>query len=125
MYAQPVKMLNTQDAVGVLLSSELADVSICSRVPFSVEFNAVFIIDLNSLSSPNDVTCDDMGVWNWGGSKKRWVSVEDDGFVTFLKESDKHDMQSSHYRVWKRYYSLKSSPDVKKMIIILEGMENA
>ena len=26
-----------------------------------------------------------MGVWTWGGSKKRWVSVEDDGFVVFLR----------------------------------------
>ena len=83
IYAQPNKMLSIQDVVGVLLSSKLEDSSICSLVPFSVEVNAVFVIDLNKLSSPNDVTCDDMGVWTWGGSKKRWVSVEDDEFVVF------------------------------------------
>ena len=74
-----------QEAVAVLLCSELDDSSVCSRVPFSVEINAVFIVDLNKLSSPNDVTCDDMGVWVWGGSKRRWVSVEENGFTTFLK----------------------------------------
>ena len=115
-------MLSIQDVVGILLSSKLEDMSICSKVPFSVEVNAVFVVDLNKLSSPNDVTCDDMGVWTWGGSKKRWVSVDDDGFVAFLKESDQPSTDASHYLVWKRYYSLKSSPDVKKMIIILEGM---
>lgn len=67
IYAQPNKMLSIQDVVGVLLSSELEDSSICSLVPFSVEVNAVFVVDLNKLSSPNDVTCDDMGVWTWGG----------------------------------------------------------
>ena len=121
VYAQLTKMLSIQEAVGVLLCSELDDSSICSRVPFSVEINAVFIVDLNKLSSPNDVTCDDMGVWVWGGSKKRWVSVEEDGFTTFLKKSDNPGSDWSHYLVWKRYYSHKSSPDVKKMIVILEG----
>ena len=115
-------MLSIQDVVGILLSSKLEDMSIYSKVPFSVEVNAAFVVDLNKLSSPNDVTCDDMGVWIWGGSKKRWVSVDDDGFVAFLKESDQPGTDASHYLVWKRYYSLKSSPDVKKMIIILKGM---
>ena len=99
IYAQPSKMLSIQDVVGVLLSSELEDSSICSLVPFSVEVNAVFVVDLNKLSSPNNVTCDDMGVWTWGGSKKRWVSVEDDGFVVFLKESDRPSTDTSHYLV--------------------------
>ena len=122
IYAQPTKMLSIQDVVGILLSSKLEDTSICSQVPFSVEVNAVFVIDLNKLSSPNDVTCDDMGVWTWGGSKKRWVSVDDDGDVAFLRESNQPGSDASHYFVWKRYYSHKSSPDLKKMIIILEGM---
>lgn len=92
---------------------------ICSQVPFSVEVNAVFVIDLNKLSSPNDVTCDDMGVWTWGGNKKRWVSVDDDGDVAFLRESNQPGSDTSHYFVWKQYYSHKSRPD---LIIILEGM---
>ena len=49
-------MLSIQDVVGILLSSKLEDMSICSKVPFSVEVNAVFVVDLNKLSSPNDVT---------------------------------------------------------------------
>ena len=36
------------------------------NIPFSVEMNAVFVVDLNKLTSPNDVLCDDMGVWTWG-----------------------------------------------------------
>ena len=46
------------------------------------------VIDLNKLSSPNDVMCDDMSVWNREEAKKIWVSVNDDGDVPFLKESN-------------------------------------
>ena len=48
-----------------------------------------------------------------------WISVDKEGFVTFLKK-DQHD--SSSYRVWKRYFYLKASPDVKRMVLMLEGM---
>ena len=121
VYAQPCKMLTTQEAMGVLLSSELQESSICTKVSFSVEMNAVFVIDLNKLASPNDVLCDDMGVWTWGGSSKRWISVDEEGFITFLKKCQTEGNDESCYLVWKRYYYLKSSPDVKRMIIILEG----
>lgn len=102
----------------MLLNSELYNSSICSKVPFSVEMNAVFVVDLNKLTSPNDITCDDMGVWKWGGSRKRWLSVDDEGFVSFF---EKKENEEDCYLVWKRYYSLKASPDVKQMIIVLEG----
>ena len=119
VYAQPLRMVSTQEAVNLLLSSELSDSRICTRVPFSVEVNALFVVDLNQLSSPNDIICDDMGVWKWSGSSKRWVLVDDAGFVAFIKEEDIE--RGSCYFVWKRYYCLKSSPDVKRMIIILHG----
>ena len=119
VYAQPLRMFSTNEVVNVLLNSELSNSQICTRVPFSVEVNAVFVVDLNKLSSPNDVLCDDMGVWKWSGSSKRWVLVDEAGFVAFIKEED---VESDNcFYVWKRYYCLKSSPDVKRMIIILHG----
>ena len=121
VYAQPCKMLTTQEAMSVLLNSELEESLICTKVPFAVKVNAVFVVDLNKLASPNDVLCDDMGVWTWGGSSKRWISVDEEGFVTFLKKCQTDENDESCYLVWKRYYFLKFSPDVKRMIIILEG----
>ena len=64
VYAQPCKMLTTQEAVSVLLNSELRESSICTKVPFSVKVNAVFVFDLNKLASPNDMLCDD--IWAYG-----------------------------------------------------------
>ena len=116
MYAQPSKLLSTNEYGNVLLNANLQDSSICSRVPFAVEGNAAFIVDLNKLSSSNDVTCDDMGVWKWGGSRKRWVSVDEGSFVSFLNDN----LEKDCYQIWRRYYSLKVSPDVKKMIIMVE-----
>jgi hypothetical protein len=85
IYAKPKKMLTTQEAINVLLSFGLEKSSICARVPFAVEINSAFIVDLNKLNSPRDILCDDMGVWSWGGSTKRWIHVDKHGFVTFLK----------------------------------------
>ena len=102
--------MTTQECA-VLLNSELNNSSICGKVPFSEKTNAVFVVDLNGLSFPNDITCDDMGVWKWGGSRKRWLSVDDKGFVSFLEKKD--DGKDCHL-VWKRY-------NVKQMIIVLEG----
>ena len=44
VYAQPLRMVSTQEAVNLLLSSELSDSRICTRVPFSVEVNALFVV---------------------------------------------------------------------------------
>lgn len=123
VYDHPEKILSTQEAITALLSCDLKESSICTRVPFSVEINAAFIVDLNKLNSPKDVLCDDMGVWSWGGSNKRWILVDESGFVTFLKNKPEDNKSGDTcFCVWKRYYSLKASPDVKKMIMLLEGI---
>lgn len=119
IYAQPDKLLSTQECVTVLLNSDLKDCLICNTVPFAVEINSVFVLDLNKLKSPSDVICDDMGVWKWGGSCRRWLAVDEQGFVSFLEEKDEE--LENCYLVWKRRYSLKTSPDVKRMIVMLEG----
>lgn len=122
IYAKPKKMFTTQEVINVLLNSGLQENSICTRVPFSVEINSAFIVDLNKLNSPRDILCDDMGVWSWGGSTKRWITVYNYGFVTFLKNKPANvDSENTCYHVWKRYHYLKSSPDVKRMIILLGG----
>ena len=121
VYSQPKKLLTTQEVITALLCPNTEESSICTRVPFSVNINAAFVVDLNRFNSPKDVLCDDMGVWSWGGSNKRWISVDENSFVTFLKKPEDKKSGDACFRVWKQYYSLKASPDVKKMIILLEG----
>jgi len=89
VFAQPYNLFTTKKAIGVLLFSGLTEESVCSRPPVSVDINAVFVVDLNKLSSPKDVVCDYMGAWTWGSSNRQWVSVDEDGFVEFPKKEEK------------------------------------
>jgi len=47
------------------------------------------------------------------------MSVDEDGFAEFLKKEEK-PMSKGFYKVWKRYYLPKVSPDVKKLIVCLK-----
>ena len=120
IYCQSTKMLQTHECISTLLSAKLDKAAICTQTPFSVEINSVFVVDLNHLHSPKDILCDDMGVWKWGGSYRKWCEVDDDGTVSVLNEKSLSVVNC--YRVWKRYYSLKASPDVKRLIVMLEGI---
>ena len=105
--------------MNVLLDSDLKLESVCTEVPFAVSTSAVFVVDL---SSAKDILCDDMGAWKWSGSFRRWYSVSNQGFVKLLgKNEPEGGLLSDTYHVWKRYYCLQASPDVKKMVVILEG----
>ena len=47
-----------------MLNSKLQSSNVlCSKVPTSVSSNVVFVVDVNKLDDPNDLLCDDMGVW--------------------------------------------------------------
>ena len=117
IYARASKMLCTQEWVHVLLHSQLEKSSICTMVPFAIDINSVFVVDMNKLSSAKDIFCDDMGVWKWGGSYRKWCLPDEDGSIEVLESQAEY----GSYRVWKRYYSLKSNPDVRRMVVMLEG----
>lgn len=116
--SQPKRKLRSPEYFNILLDPELSTKDICSRVPFSVHCNAVFIVNLNRLNDPKDVLVDDMGVWQWKGSYRVWASVDDGEVVVAGKDRP----QSKHiYQLWQRYYENRSSPDVKKYVALLQG----
>jgi len=53
---------------------------------FFMDTNATFVVDSNKLKSLNDITCDHMGTWRWGGSRKKWMLVDENGLVTTLND---------------------------------------
>ena len=102
----------------MLLNPQLAKVQICSRVPFSVNCNGIFVVDLNSVKDVRNVLVDDIEVWQWKGSYHVWCAVEDGEVVT----TGKGRPDSEHaYQLWQRYYENKTSPDVKKYVVFLQG----
>ena len=115
-------MLPTTKYINIMLDPELDDSKVCSQVPCSISSNALFIVDLNRLESPKDIYCDDMGSWTWVGSYKRWCTIDDDSMVHIVGKEPPTSSCFPYYRIKKFYYKNKSSPDVKKIHIFLEGM---
>ena len=101
IYCQSSKQLSTVQCVDILFDPELSSNSLCTRVPFDVHCNSVFVIDTSNLSDPKDVMCDDMGVWRWKGSYRRWLSVDEKGCVETigktLKKSSRYTLLSIAY----------------------------
>lgn len=105
----------------ILLDPELSPELVCTRMPFDVDCNSVFVVDMSKLSNPKDISCDDMGVWKWNGSYRRWLAIDEKGVVCVLGKTLAEAPCTPHYHIWKRYYENKSSQDLKKMIVTLEG----
>ena len=116
IYTTADKMLSTQECMGVLLNSKLDMKRVGTKVPFAINVNSVFVIGLNKLNSTKDVFCDDMGVWKWGGSYRKWCLVGEDETL------ESKSPTRMCYRIWKHYYALQSNPDIRRMIVMLEGI---
>ena len=121
IYSQSSKQLSTVQCVNILLDPELSSDSLCTRVPFDINCNSVFVIDMSILKDPKDVTCDDMGVWRWKGSYQRWLSVDEAGYIETIGKTLKNLPDLPCYRIWKRYYENKSSRDLSKVVVTMEG----
>ena len=122
IYSQPNKQLTTVQCIDILLQPDLSQHFLCSRVPFDINCNSVYVVDMTSLIDPRDVVCDDMGAWKWKGSYRRWISVDEIGWIAIIgKELSTPQQQLPHYRIWKRYYENKSSNDLSKMVVTMEG----
>ena len=115
------KFVTTAQCMDILVDPELCPELVCTRMPFDVDCNSVFVVDMNKLANPKDISCDDMGVWKWNGSYRRWLAVDEKGIVTVLGKTLAEPPSTPHYHIWKRYYENKSSQDLKKMIVTLEG----
>ena len=58
------KLITTVQCMDILLDLELSPDLVCTHMPFDVDCNSIFIVDMNKLSNPKDIACDDMGYGN-------------------------------------------------------------
>ena len=109
--------------MNTILDPELCESTICTRLPFGINCNSLFLVDLTKLRNPKDIVCDDMGSWKWSGSYRMWLSVDEMGCVEVIGKSKPSTASQdlSYYRIWKRYYDNKSSSDLKKIVVTMEG----
>ena len=92
----------------------------CSVQPSNVENNVVFIVDFGKLEMTKDLYCDDMGSWKHNGVYHCWVEVDNIGFISSHGKS-KSSSAANVYRVTKKYFTHKTSADLKKTVAFLGG----
>ena len=106
------KFLMTQE-INVLLDSDLNKKPVCSQFPLLLPL-MLFIVNLKL----QWILCDDMGSWKWSGSFRRWCFVSS-GFVKLLgKDEPENGLPCDAYHIWKQYYSLQTSPDLKMVVTL-------
>ena len=49
IYAKETKLLSTEGIMNTILNPDLSEKQICSKVPFGVNCNSVFLVDLSKL----------------------------------------------------------------------------
>ena len=84
IYSQSSTQLNTIQCINILLDPDLSSYLLCTTVPFDINCNSVFVVDMSTLPNMKDVTCDDMGVLRWKGSYRRWFSIDETGYAEIL-----------------------------------------
>ena len=61
VYGYPKRGYSIETIVDILLSPIFNEELLCTAQPISVMNNISFVVDLSSLSNPNDVRADDFG----------------------------------------------------------------
>ena len=122
IYTRQKKHLSTTQIVETLLDPDLDQAQICKTQPVGVESNLAFIVDLKHLKNPKDILCDELGSWKCNGCHHTWVVVDEFGIADVCGKKKPSDKDGALYRVTKKYYNNKGSPDFNRMVVFLEGM---
>lgn len=104
------------------MDPELGTDQICTTQPVAVESNAVFIVNLKHLKNSKDILCDELGAWKCNGCHHTWVVVDEQGIAGIYGKKKPCDGDERAYRVTKKYYNNKGSPDFHRMVVFIEGM---
>jgi len=105
----------------ILLNPKLQSPDVlCNKVPTSISNSVVFIVDVNKLEDPNDIFCDDMGVW-------RNNRVDRGGYVVSMSSGQVNAMEKSLSNeegtyILERVYRVHGTNNgLKKLIVCVYG----
>ena len=100
--------------VGKLVPSLL----VCNRQPINVEHNRLFLVDLNTLKSKNDIKCNDSGLWiNNSCNKYPFVKYEDN-----WTQCNHGGCESQKIKLKRMYFRLKIDGDFRRRIDLIARM---
>ena len=92
---------------------------ICHDVPGAISQNCTFVVDMEYLDNVEDIKCDDMESWKQSKCSTKYYDVEDssDGEYDIIPVRDGLDRS---YKVVRRTYINKSSPDLHKTMVLVQ-----
>ena len=102
-----------------ILIKPAEDVTTCKIVPHCISHNVCFLMDATRLKSQSDWKSDDMGTWKNNGVQHLPFVLQDDN--VYSADEIQNECGGESYTMKRIYYKNKSSPDVKKIVSILEG----
>ncbi len=102
-----------------ILIKPAEDATTCKIVPHCIPHNVCFLMDATRLKSQNDWKSDDMGTWKNNGVQHLPFVLQDDN--VYSADEIQSECGGESYTMKRIYYKNKSSPDVKKIVSILEG----
>ena len=65
---------DTVTAAQIILN-DAEDDMLCEMQPTCMNKNALFVVDLEKLRDPKDITCDDMGSWCSNGTHPVYLTI--------------------------------------------------
>ena len=114
--------IDTETAAQTILN-DADDESLCAMQPTCVHKNIRLVVDLEKLSNPKDITCDDMGSWQSNGTHPAYVVKGKSGVISTLslKEAKRGKRSGDMYKLIKRYCYHKTANDLNKTIFSMTG----
>lgn len=123
IYSKPKERICSDEAVTIMLDENFEESMLCQMQPTCVDKNCLFVVDLEKLSDPKDISCDDMGSWRANGTHSSHVLVDRKGLITTIsqKKAKKGKSSGRQYKLIKRYYYHKTATDLQKTIFLMQG----
>ena len=103
-----------------ILMKPAEDLTTCKSVPSLISHNVCFLLDVRNLASKNDWKSDDMGSWKNNGVQHLHYHVGQDEDVS-LENHENREKAGKMFTMKRIYYRNNSSPDVKKIVSLIEG----
>ena len=122
VYDNPGDRIDTVTAAQIILNDANEEM-LCTMQPTCVNKNALFVVDLEKLRDPKDITCDDMGSWRANGTHPVYLTKSRSGMISIipLKQAVKGKVKDEMYKMIKRYYYHKTAKDLNKTIFLIQG----
>lgn len=114
--------ITTEEAVDILLNSQIDLSKVARAVPTSVSKNVVFIVDVEAphVKSVKSLLADDLGVWKGTGTKTFYFK-ESTKTNSLNKVSEAMFGVVGVYRCTRSFYRNESDPELLRIIIHLRG----